>query len=63
MDGFKVVDLNEKIDQVDIVITATGNVNVISREHMDKMKSGCILCSMSYNFDEIDMVIQFLQFL
>lgn len=56
MDGFKVVKLNEVIRQVDIVITATGNKNVVVREHMDKMKSGCILCCMSYCHNEIDVV-------
>jgi len=56
MDGFKVVKLNEVIRQVDIVITATGNKNVIIREHMDKMKSGCIVCCMSYCHNEIDVV-------
>jgi len=56
MDGFKVVKLNEVIRQVDIVITATGNKNVVVREHMDKMKSGCIVCCMSYCHNEIDVV-------
>jgi len=56
MDGFKVVKLNDVIRQVDIVITATGNKNVVVREHMDKMKSGCIVCCMSYCHNEIDVV-------
>lgn len=56
MDGFKVVKLSEVIRQVDIVITATGNKNVVIREHMDKMKSGCIVCCMSYCHNEIDVV-------
>ncbi|XP_060859138.1 adenosylhomocysteinase-like 1 isoform X3 [Metopolophium dirhodum] len=55
MDGFKVVKLSEVIRQVDIVITATGNKNVVIREHMDKMKSGCIVCCMSYCHNEIDV--------
>lgn len=59
MDGFKVVKLNEVIRQVDIVITATGNKNVVTREHMDKMKSGCIVCCMSYCHNEIDVVSYF----
>lgn len=56
MDGFKVVKLNEVIRHVDIVITATGNKNVVTREHMDKMKTGCIVCCMSYCHNEIDVV-------
>ena len=56
MDGFRVVKLNEVIRNVDIVITCTGNKNVVSREHMDKMKSGCIVCNMGHSNTEIDVV-------
>uniref|UniRef100_A0A8C6XB96 Adenosylhomocysteinase like 2 n=1 Tax=Naja naja TaxID=35670 RepID=A0A8C6XB96_NAJNA len=42
MDGFRLVKLNEVIRQVDIVITCTGNKNVVTREHLDRMKNGCI---------------------
>lgn len=63
MDGFRVIKLNEIIRQVDIVITATGNKNVVTREHMDKMKSGCIVCCMSYCHNEIDVVSNYKIFL
>lgn len=53
MDGFRVVKLNEVIRNVDIVITCTGNKNVVTREHMDKMKSGCIVCNMGHSNTEI----------
>lgn len=56
MDGFRVVKLNEVIRNVDIVITATGNKNVVNREHMDKMKNGCIVCNMGHSNTEIDVV-------
>lgn len=56
MDGFRVVKLNEVIRNVDIVITATGNKNVVTREHMDKMKNGCIVCNMGHSNTEIDVV-------
>ncbi|EDW78738.1 uncharacterized protein Dwil_GK12540 [Drosophila willistoni] len=55
MDGFRVVKLNEVIRNVDIVVTATGNKNVVVREHMDKMKSGCIICNMGHSNTEIDV--------
>ncbi|GLH11646.1 Adenosylhomocysteinase [Gryllus bimaculatus] len=55
MDGFRVVKLNEVIRNVDIVITATGNKNVVTREHMDKMKNGCIVCNMGHSNTEIDV--------
>lgn len=56
MDGFRVVKLNEVIRNVDVVITCTGNKNVVVREHMDKMKSGCIVCNMGHSNTEIDVV-------
>lgn len=58
MDGFRVVKLNEVIRNVDIVVTATGNKNVVTREHMDKMKNGCIVCNMGHSNTEIDVVSQ-----
>ncbi|KAG7999814.1 Adenosylhomocysteinase 3 [Nibea albiflora] len=42
MDGFRVVKLSEVVRQVDMVITCTGNKNVVGREHLDRMKNGCI---------------------
>jgi adenosylhomocysteinase len=55
MDGFKVVTINDVIRQVDIVITATGNKDVVTREHMDKMKNGAIVCNMGHSNTEIDV--------
>ncbi|XP_076636414.1 adenosylhomocysteinase-like 1 isoform X1 [Colletes latitarsis] len=55
MDGFRVMKLNEVIRNVDIVITATGNKNVVTREHMDKMKNGCVVCNMGHSNTEIDI--------
>ncbi|XP_054163690.1 S-adenosylhomocysteine hydrolase-like protein 1 isoform X1 [Oppia nitens] len=55
MDGFKVVTINDVIRQVDLVISATGNKDVITREHMDRMKSGTILCNMGHSNTEIDV--------
>lgn len=55
MDGFSVVKLNEVIRTVDIVVTATGNKNVVTREHMDKMKNGCVVCNMGHSNTEIDV--------
>lgn len=56
MDGFRVVTVNEMISVADIVITATGNKNIIIRKHMDKMKDGAILCNMGHSNSEIDVV-------
>lgn len=56
MDGFRVVKLMEVIRNVDIVVTATGNKNIVTREHMDRMKNGCIVCNMGHSNSEIDVV-------
>ncbi|KAH8383395.1 hypothetical protein KR009_008429, partial [Drosophila setifemur] len=56
MDGFRVVRLNEVIRTVDVVVTATGNKNVINRDHMNRMKNGSILCNMGHSCSEIDVV-------
>lgn len=56
MDGFRVVTVEEMISTADIVITATGNKNIIIRKHMDKMKDGAILCNMGHSNSEIDVV-------
>uniref|UniRef100_A0A674D0W9 Adenosylhomocysteinase-like 1 n=1 Tax=Salmo trutta TaxID=8032 RepID=A0A674D0W9_SALTR len=55
MDGFRVVKLNEVIRQMDIVITCTGNKNVVTREQLDRIKNGCIVCNMGHSNTEIDV--------
>ncbi|KAE8623537.1 hypothetical protein XENTR_v10005645 [Xenopus tropicalis] len=55
MEGFRVVKLSEIIRQVDVVITCTGNKNVVTREHLDRMKNGCIVCNMGHSNTEIDV--------
>ncbi|XP_077299384.1 adenosylhomocysteinase-like 1 isoform X2 [Arctopsyche grandis] len=55
MDGCRVVKLNEVIRNVDLVITATGNKGVVTREHMERMKNGCVVCNMGHSNTEIDV--------
>ncbi|XP_041794069.1 S-adenosylhomocysteine hydrolase-like protein 1 isoform X2 [Chelmon rostratus] len=55
MDGFRVIKLSEVVRQVDIVITCTGNKNVVGREHLDRMKNGCIVCNMGHSSTEIEL--------
>ncbi|KAH9520681.1 S-adenosylhomocysteine hydrolase-like protein 1 [Dermatophagoides farinae] len=52
---FSCCNSNEMISVADIVITATGNKNIIIRKHMDKMKDGAILCNMGHSNSEIDV--------
>ena len=53
MDGFQVVKLTEVVQKVDIVITAMGNKNLVTRDNMDKMKNGCIVCNIVHGNTEI----------
>ncbi|CAH8565084.1 unnamed protein product [Schistosoma rodhaini] len=55
MDGYRVVKIDEVIRSVDIVVTCTGNKGVITRAHMDQMKSGCVVCNMGHSNTEIDV--------
>ena len=43
MEGYDVVTLEDKVAEIDIFVTATGNFNVINHEHMKAMKSGAML--------------------
>lgn len=56
MDGFRVVTVEEVLKIVGVIITATGNKNVITRKHMDEMRDGIILCNMGHSNTEIDVV-------
>ncbi|XP_067292862.1 adenosylhomocysteinase like 2a isoform X4 [Pseudorasbora parva] len=55
MDGFRLSKLGDIVRQVDMVITCTGNKNVVVREHMDLMKNGCVVCNMGRSNTEIDV--------
>jgi len=56
MDGFRVVRLEEVIRNVDLIVTCTGNKNVVTRQHLDKLKSGAIVCNMGHSNTEIDVM-------
>tara|TARA_B100000953_G_scaffold85905_1_gene70084 strand:- start:11909 stop:13222 length:1314 start_codon:yes stop_codon:yes gene_type:complete len=55
MEGYKVVDINDYIEEIDIFVTATGNFNVINHEQMTKMKNGAIVCNIGHFDNEIDV--------
>eukprot|EP00112_Aurelia_sp_Birch-Aquarium-sp1_P024871 Seg803.7 transcript_id=Seg803.7/GoldUCD/mRNA.D3Y31 product="Adenosylhomocysteinase 3" protein_id=Seg803.7/GoldUCD/D3Y31 len=55
MDGFRVVRMEEVIKQVDILVTCTGNKHVVRKEHLDRLKNGCIVCNMGHSNTEIDV--------
>jgi len=55
MEGYRVVLIDEVASQGDIFITATGNVNVITREHMAAMKNQAIVCNIGHFDSELDI--------
>ena len=55
MEGYDVVTLEDKIAEIDIFVTATGNFNVINHDHMKAMKSGAIVCNIGHFDNEIDV--------
>jgi len=55
MEGYRVVDMNEAAALGDIFVTATGNVHVITLEHMQKMKNQAIVCNIGHFDSEIDI--------
>ena len=55
MDGFQVTTLDEVVDIADIFVTATGNFNIITAEHMSRMKHQAIVSNIGHFDNEIDM--------
>jgi adenosylhomocysteinase len=55
MEGYKVVTMEYAADKADIFVTATGNYQVISFEHMKRMKNQAIVCNIGHFDNEIDV--------
>jgi len=55
MEGYRVVTMDDVADQGDIFVTTTGNVNVITHDHMAKMKNEAIVCNIGHFDNEIDV--------
>ena len=55
MEGYQVTTLDEVLGTADIFITATGNKNIITAEHMSKMKDKAIVGNIGHFDNEIDM--------
>ncbi|SNT59995.1 adenosylhomocysteinase [Streptosporangium subroseum] len=55
MDGFQVTTLDEVVDIVDIFVTTTGNFNIITADHMGRMKHNAIVSNIGHFDNEIDM--------
>ena len=55
MEGFEVVLMDDAIKLADIVVTATGNKDVVTADHMRKMKDRSILCNIGHFDNEIQV--------
>jgi adenosylhomocysteinase len=55
MEGYKVVTMDEACDKADIFVTATGNVNVITHDHMKRMRNQAIVCNIGHFDSEIEI--------
>ena len=55
MDGFQVTTLGKAIPMAGIVVTATGNCNIVTAEHFKMMKDKTIVCNIGHFDNEIDM--------
>ena len=55
MEGYEVVLMEEAIDKADIVVTATGNKDIVTADHMRNMKDRAILCNIGHFDNEIQV--------
>jgi adenosylhomocysteinase len=55
MEGYRVVTMDGACGQADIFVTATGNLNVITHDHMRRMKNNAIVCNIGHFDNEIEV--------
>ena len=55
MEGFEVTTIEDTLGRGDIYVTCTGNVDIITFEHMKKMKDQAIVCNIGHFDNEIQM--------
>ena len=55
MEGYKVVTMEWAADKADIFVTTTGNIDVITHEHMKRMKHNAIVCNIGHFDNEIEV--------
>ncbi len=55
MEGYRVVTMDDVADKANIYVTATGNFNVITHDHMVKMRDQAIVCNIGHFDNEIDI--------
>ena len=55
MDGFRVMPMLEAVALADVIVTVTGDVNVLDRPHLERMKHGAIIANSGHFNDEINI--------
>lgn len=55
MDGYEVKKMDDAVKRADIIVTATGNKNIITGKHFESMKDKAIVCNIGHFDNEIDM--------
>jgi adenosylhomocysteinase len=55
MDGYQVMKMDNAVKQADIIVTATGNKNIICDRHFKSMKHNAVVCNIGHFDNEIDM--------
>lgn len=55
MDGFEVKKLDTVVENADIIITTTGNYNIVRGEHFERMKDKVVVCNIGHFDNELDM--------
>lgn len=55
MDGFQVMKMEDAVLEADIVVTATGNKDVVTKEHFEEMNPNTIVCNIGHFDNEIDV--------
>ncbi|HEX4299701.1 MAG TPA: adenosylhomocysteinase [Gammaproteobacteria bacterium] len=55
MEGYRVVTMEEAADKADIFVTATGSIDVITHEHMKRMRHNAIVCNIGHFDSEIEI--------
>jgi len=55
MEGYRVVTMDYAADKADIFVTATGNIDIITFEHMKRMKDQAIVCNIGHFDNEIEV--------
>lgn len=55
MDGFRVMPMIEAAPIADVIVTLTGDLNVVDRHHFEVMKDGCLVCNSGHFNNELNL--------